>query len=402
MSDETAFSMPATEIPDDVRQRWSARGWPESLLERSFELRVRREDIEGWLRRGKGYWRGIQKQLDRREQLIGGTLRVREATWSDDEALADLYANSPEDFGQWELTVERSPYPFAQFRLQENVNIQMIEDRGVVLAAIVQSARNTLVGGKRVTVQIESAWRTHKEARGRGLGRLLRTEPRRALGWEALATYYYRRHGGRKQRPVTVHCFPSRPFSGQTDGIRLARRSDVRRCVALINRTHRGLDLFRPYSQEYLWQRLDDPFWGPKPDFLVSVYGWPDYHVLERAGKIVACAGLWDRGKHMREVWRHKTTGKRRLVENTALMDFGYAEGEAESMARLIGHLIGVTDSLGRGRLMAPLQFLPAVTESLASYGPEKETRPIYWQATGAARALNVKLTRPYTDLAYW
>ena len=60
------------------------------------------------------------KLLDRRERLIGGTLRVREATWKDDEAIADLYANSPENVGEWELTVERSPYPFAQFRLQEN------------------------------------------------------------------------------------------------------------------------------------------------------------------------------------------------------------------------------------------------------------------------------------------
>jgi hypothetical protein len=402
MANEPPIFQEPIETPEELQQAAREQGWPEGLLDRACELRVRRSEIDRWLRRGMGYWRRAQKLLDRRERLIGGTLRVREATWKDDEAIADLYANSPENVGEWELTVERSPYPFAQFRLQENASIQVIEDRGVILAAISHSARNTLVGAKRVTVQIESAWRTREDARGQRLGRLLRTEPRRALGWEALATYYYRRQGGRKQRAATVHCFPSRPFSGQTDGIRLARRSDARRCVALVNRTHRGLDLFRPYTGEYLQGKLDDTYWGPKPDSWVAVYGWQDYYVLEETGRIIACAGLWDRGRHVREVWRHKTAGKSRVVENTALMDFGYAEGREDVMARLIAYLIGATHDLGRGQLMAPLQFLPSVVEALAGYEPVKETRPIYWQATGAAKALNVTLTRPYVDLAYW
>ena len=153
-SDGSKLVAPA-EIPHDVREAWREKGWPEDLVERAYGLRVRRVDIDGWLRRGKGHWRGIRKQLDQRERLIGGTLRVREATWNDNEALADLYANSPEGIGDWQITVERSPYPFAEFRLQENVSILVIEDRGVILAAVVHSARNTVVGGKRVTVQIE-------------------------------------------------------------------------------------------------------------------------------------------------------------------------------------------------------------------------------------------------------
>ena len=402
MSSDSLTLIPPAEIPDDVRHAWLEKGWPLAVLERAFALRVRRRDLERWLNRGKGAIRRIVRDLDRRERLIGGTLRIREATWNDGEALADLYASSPEGAGEWEVIVERGPYAFAQFRLQENVSILVVEDRGVLLAAMAQSARNTLVGGERVTVQIESAWRTRTEARGQGLGRLLPTEPRRALGWEPLARYYYRRGRSRTAGTVTVHCFPSRPFDGEADGIRLARSSDVSACVALINRTHHGLDLFRPYSEEFLCQRLDDPCWGPKPDFWTPVYGWDEYYVLEEGGQIVACAGLWDRGRDMREVWHHKASGERRVVENTALMDFGHAEGREDAMARLIGYLIGLTDTLGRGRLMAPLEFLPSVAESLASYQPVTETRPIYWQATGAAKALNVELTRPYTDLAYW
>ena len=92
--------------------------------------------------------------------------------------------------------------------------------------------------------------------------------------------------------------------------------------------------MFRPYSTEYLEQRLDDPFWGEKPDFWVPVYGWPDYHVVEEDGRVVACGGLWDKGKNVREVWRHKETGEVRSFDSTALLDFGYAEGREDAMIR--------------------------------------------------------------------
>ena len=71
-------------------------------------------------------------------------------------------------------------------------------------------------------------------------------------------------------------------------------------------------------------------------------------------------------------------------------------------MARLIEYLIGVTEELGRGQLMAPLQFLPDVTSALSDYRPVTERRPIYWQPMGEAKEMGVSLTRPHTDLAYW
>ena len=74
-------------MPDYVP--WQSKGWPEATLERAVELRVRRADIDRWLQRGKSAIRRIQRDLDRRERMIAGTLRVREATWDDDEALAE-------------------------------------------------------------------------------------------------------------------------------------------------------------------------------------------------------------------------------------------------------------------------------------------------------------------------
>jgi hypothetical protein len=355
---------------------------------------------------------------------MSGTLRVREATWNDDEAVAELYANSPEDIGDWEVTVERSPYPFAQFRLQEHGNMQVLEDRGVILAAAAHSGRNTIIDGKRLTAHIASAWRVRKECRGQGYSNLLGTMIGPVCAWFGMVSYWYVRSGnfdavnwikalhpdlaGSDSEPggelrVTVHHFRAQPFDGDASGIRRARRSDAPRCVALINRTHRGLDFFRPYSLEFLQMRLDDPFWGPKPEFWVPVYGWEDYYVVEEAGRVVACGGLWDRGRHMREVWLHKETGERTVIERTALMDFGYAAGREDAMARLLGYLIGLTSDLGRRELMAPIEQLPSLVERTAKYGPAGETRALGADTTGPeATALNIEVRRPYTDLAYW
>jgi hypothetical protein len=202
---------------------------------------------------------------------------------------------------------------------------------------------------------------------------------------------------------VTVHHFRARPFEGDVSGIRKARRSEARRCVALVNRAHRGLDLFRPYSAEFLQDRLSDQGWGPKPAFIVPVYGWHDYYVLEEGDRIVACAGLWDRGRHVREVWRHTETGEVTTIEPTALMDFGYAEGREDAMARLIQYLIGVSHELGRHELLAPIEQLPALVELLKDHEPALETRTMAVDGFHEAGLdVDVVVKRPYTDLAYW
>jgi hypothetical protein len=190
-----------------------------------------------------------------------------------------------------------------------------------------------------------------------------------------------------------VYNYPRRTFAGDASNIRLATPDDLPSCIELINRTHAGLDLFRPYDMAYLQGKLER---AP------GVYGWSDYYVVEDAGTVAACAGLWDRGRHMRERWVHKSTGERRLVENTALLDFGFAEGRDDAMALLIEYLIGVTDALGRGQLMAPIEHMPEVIDGLRAHEPVAETRPLYWQLGPALKKAGAIVTRPYTDLAYW
>lgn len=126
----------AVDVPDELVRRAAEQNWPDGLVRRALELRVPVGDIEYWLTHDDETIEEIERYLDRRERLMSGTLRVREATWEDDEAIAELYANAPEDIGDFEVTTERSLYPFAQFRLQEHVNIQVLVDRGVAAASL--------------------------------------------------------------------------------------------------------------------------------------------------------------------------------------------------------------------------------------------------------------------------
>ena len=420
MTTDTPSLEVAIDVPDELVRRAAEENWPDGLVRRARELYVPVGDIDYWLTHDDETVEEIERYLDRKERLMSGTLRVREATWEDDEAIAELYANAPEEIGDFEVTTERSPYPFAQFRLQEHVNIQVLEDRGVALAASAHSARNCMIGGKRVSVHVQTAFRVRKEARGMGMSHYLRTSEGPATSWFGMLSYYYvrtqnvgavgwiraiqpeafantpNRENEIPGLPVTVHYLPARASEGDASGIRPGRRDDIAQCVSLINRTHEGLDLFRPYNEAFLERRLDDSYRGP------PIYGWEDFHVREEESQIVACAGLWDRGRHMREVWRHKQTGETQMTDDTALMDFGFAEGRDDAMAGLIEYLAGETERIGRDRLIAPLQFLPKLAGRLAPLEPASETRALQWQSDDDMKELNLKIERPYTDLAYW
>jgi len=104
---------------------------------------------------------------------------------------------------------------------------------------------------------------------------------------------------------------------------------------------------------------------GDKPAWWNSVYTWSDSYVLEDEGRIVACGGLWDRGKNVRERWRNARTGDERSLEATALLDFGFAPGREDAMAALVRYFVGETAVLGRDHLLAPLDQLPELSARL-------------------------------------
>jgi hypothetical protein len=416
-------------VPEDLIAAWSARGWPADLLQSAFDLHISRRQIEWWLRqddRGLERARNVLPQL---RELTLGSIRGREATHLDNDRFSDLWANAPEEIGDWEIIVERAPNAFAQFQLQENVSIPVLEERGVLLACVVWSGRNLLVGGQRLTVHCAQGLRVRREGRGSGYGNLVRVVPRPVWFPYISGQYHYMRSqnyaavdffkhtspgvvASSPERdddvpgiPVTVYQYPGRERSADAVGVRTATRADLRRCVSLINRTHRGQDLFRPYVGANFELKLDYGAWGSRPVHSEHVYGWEDYYVVEEKGQVVACGGLWDRGRDVREHWRNRVTGEERRVAPTALLDFGFASGFEHAMAKLIAYFIGETHRLGRDYLVAPLQQLPAVASLLNDFEPVTETRALgwfRWDETGQDLPPDPPIKRPYTDLAYW
>jgi hypothetical protein len=407
-----------------LQAKLDAAAWPEGLMDRVLALRGDREVIEQWLDTGFPTPDMLEAWVTAQEMQHDATLVARQATWEDVGLLVDLCANAPEDVDGWTVTVERSPNPYAQFRLQEHPSVIVLEDLRVALGMAVHSVRNTYIAGERTSAHQMSGWRIRDGFRGLGLSRLLQNAPGPGASWFGLVTYWFVRSGNASSTWISkvVEDMEDRPtgfevgsdtltasvwYFGEPERgersvrVRNLEDDDIDTCLSLINRTHSGLDLFRPYSEEYFDQRMSDPSWGPKPFFYPEVYGRPDYRVLEVDGTVVACAGLWDRGRDLREVWATDT--ERFVVDPTAVMDFGYAEGHEQQMAELLSHLLAESATLGRSGMLASLEYLPDVAAATEHLGPRQETRQLHVMPFSSPDLkVDLAITRPYIDLAYW
>jgi hypothetical protein len=287
-----------------------------------------------------------------------------------------------------------------------------------MVACVSFSLRHTIVGGQRISVRFGQAMRVHQDHRGKAYAHWVRSLPWAiGLNMPTRVQYdYIRAHNMTMERwnskfmqniasvpkregdvpgvPVTVLQFPASGPAGSPAGLRPARAADFARCAELINRTHAGRDLFVPYTPERLTERLspDVPSGAPAPP-----YGIGDFFVIARGGQVAACAGLWDRGRDVREHWRHRESGQERTLSITSLLDMGFAEGAEHDMAALIDHLIRVTAGLGRDFLVAPLEAHPEVAALLEHRAPEPETRYLQWRADSPALS-----TPAHLDLVYW
>jgi hypothetical protein len=424
MSDDEVFQ--ARDTSDDDRARAGEAGWPDGLVDRMIALRWPEWRIALYLGfRGFPSPEMIENEVRDRERLTSG-LAVHEATWEDDERLSDLYANSSERLGDWDVTVERSPNPYAQQRMQENAHVKLLVERGVALGVNAAAGRSSMVAGRKLSVGWMGAWRIRNGFRRLGYASLMMNTPGSSANVFGMITYWYVRvenatanawitkavsvvsDAGESARAMekltaTVHHLRPSASAQRDQRVRLVTPEDVSRCVELVNATHDGLDLFRRYTDDFLEQRLDDLFWGPKPPFVPTVYGWADMFVLEDGGEIVACAGLWDRGRDVRDRWRHRDTGEERVVDCTYVMDVGRAHNHDDALAALLGHLLAATGELGRTTMVVALEFLPAVLSKLTWAEPEPETRTLETMGyTGPDQRIDAVITRPYTDLGYW
>ncbi len=149
MTAESSIShlFPPFEAPPELVRRAAEKGWPPELLQRFVNISMPERRIEEALDQGVPA-KDAEHWIEMRERLTFGTIQSRIAMSNDVDALVTLFASSPEEIGDWEVTVERGPYPFAQFKLQEEAYIRLTMDRGIAVAASatrasLASARNS-------------------------------------------------------------------------------------------------------------------------------------------------------------------------------------------------------------------------------------------------------------------
>ncbi len=408
----------------ELQSKLDAAEWPPGLIDRVLALRRDRGELEAWLDMGFPTPEMLEQWLPDPEMLLASTLVSRQATWEDHDMLADLCANAPERVGDWSVTVERGPNPYAQFRLQEHPSVIVLEDQRVALGMAAHSVRNTYIAGQATSVHQMSGWRVRDGFRGLGLSKLLQNAAGPGVGWFGLVSYWFVRSGNSSGSWISkvvsdmedrgagfgVAADALTASVSYIDRLDLGRRSarvrptteaDDAACIELINRTHAGLDLFRPYDVAYFDERMNDPSWGPKPSFYPQVYGRADHRVLEIDGEVVACAGLWDRGRDIREVWAGED--ERFVVDPAALMDFGFAAGHEAAMEELLGHLMNEAAALGRSGILVSMEFVPELAALAARFEPTVETRELHVMPFSSPDlTIDLTITRPYIDLAYW
>lgn len=395
-----------------------AQGWPEGLAARALAVKTPNGLLEQWLRAkvAGDFLFHVERDVEHFERLANGPYRARELTGRDVEGFANLWANGPEKAGDWLVTIERSPDATAQFRLQPGASISVVEAEGEIVACTVWAPANCLIGGQPVSIHYAQGLRVRSDRRREGLGDLVRRWPMRAMQVPTSGQVMYLRIGNanmagfleavkfqagseRPQKVVGATYLAAKSLGPPPAGLRAVAEDDLARCAELINRTHAGLDLFRPLGAESLGLLLDGGFWGANPPWRPRPYSRDDFFVIEAARRIVACGGLWDRGRDMREIWRGPG-GEERRVEVAAALDLGCEAGAEDALADLLAHFAALAGERGRQSLIADLEHLPTVTERLAALDPRVESRTLEWSPFSPAMPRT--LGECHLDLRYW
>ena len=158
-----------------IEERWREAGYPAELLQQARDAGVGEGYIEGLLR-----WPNLERaQLHVRwaQTLAEGRIRFRQVTVADNEAFSELWANSTEEIGDWDVTAERGPNAFAQFALQERPVLNALFDGNVMVACVGFSIRQTIVAGQRLGVRYGQAMRVHNGHRRKGYADWVRSLP---------------------------------------------------------------------------------------------------------------------------------------------------------------------------------------------------------------------------------
>jgi GNAT superfamily N-acetyltransferase len=281
-------------------------------------------------------------------------LVVRPATPADNDAIIALDLESPVFVGEVEETFDRAPDTFACERVLDDWQLLVAEmdDRLVgVMGGVVH--RPTIAGRSHRLIYIHRA-RVHPQYHHRGVALALSA---RLFAWgrergsegpyyivapdNARSMEFVRQGGGRWPVDVVfLSVDPSRATGAPAEPLPEGLFADA---VALINRTHADHDFFEQLTVASFARRLGRD----------AGYGRTHLRaVTDAEGRLVAVAGLWDKGATTERIHLDRTTGETGRSRGVVVPDWGYAHGREDAFAALLGGLAAEARALGRQRLV--------------------------------------------------
>ncbi len=277
-------------------------------------------------------------------------IRYREATRADNPALCDLERRTPLRGGDREFFFDRQDF-FVVHDLQERSVVMLAEDDGEIVGACAGALNETLVGGeKRLLLYIHHE-RIAPERQRQGLGGALTSaisEHWKSAGvghidssyWfigpQNTASRSFASRGGSEPwpEPALNVTFETRP-DGRPSPKRIGA-GPIFDIVRLVNRTHEGRELFRPYTDVDLGRRLS----------MSSDYGWGDYYGRFAGDRLVALAGVWGRNRAM-TVMARGGDGREEREVSSFIADYGYEDGAEDEMVVLLADICAAEASKG-------------------------------------------------------
>ena len=281
---------------------------------------------------------------------------LRAAAPEDNAALIALEKRSPLIVGERELSFDRAPDYFAAQRLQERWQM-VVAEGGEGLVGVSASAvyRATLLGSERLLaythhMRVDPAYQRHGV--GRALGRWLTdhwtsqgVKPERSYAFidatnrNSLAFASSRPGPGPWPIDAWAQELPAARFDAdeaEPDDLNADDEDDV---LALLAATHAGLELLPPFSRDWLQARLTRT---PR-------YSWTHWRALRRAGRLVAVAGVFDRGAIAATLLRERQGGEPQVGRSLAVLDYGFTD--AAAMLALLEALRAEAGACGRQTL---------------------------------------------------
>jgi GNAT superfamily N-acetyltransferase len=257
-------------------------------------------------------------------------MKVRQATRADNRALCALEARTPLNMGDNPLYLRPDNF-FDKHELQERTVVMVAEEAGEIIGVCAGALhRVPLAGRERLLLYIHHE-RIAPEHQRKGIGGALA----RAIAeyWkqreqdEIESSYWYiasanrqsrnfAERGGNRPWPVSLYlCTVPAVQGGVRQRLGPIGAGPIFDIVRLVNATHTGEELFRPYGQVDFGARLSR-----------SVeYGWGDvFGRCDARGRLVAVAGLW----------------------KDHVADYGYEPGAEGELAALLRDLAAVRGDL--------------------------------------------------------